>query len=610
MKERGLMYPIRTILVVSICLFVAAAAAAQHSIVRLSSGEGIHECGEKMSLATAEAVTADIAFCKDSVGGFAVVGFGSPGEVQTFTVTQTVAGILQFSNSEIGPFGETVEVVVTIGPDGSGQSAPFYAKGTNLGQTVFSACSPRRCAINQVSALVHNVASLEFEEHNSPLDSNPNAGGGLRMFPDKVSAGDTVNRRTVLIRARLSSAIAGVRVYFKGFDVDDPSTDDSPVDPNLDNGDDNRGAEDLAGTAVAQTDANGEALAILTVTTRPGDNYKIAAACDPFYLTELAVDGTDLKSVIDHRVLPTDRANATPMLTVWRRLHVELDSMMPVTGNAATGTIVSTRPRRRRGTTVLTLDGIMPDEDYTRFNGERIAIDGIGSFVVAEYTRRTITVNGIIEKSALAALGNAFTLVDDDDFNDNDGTALDGDEGESLPLPDTDLLQDSDDPSANVFADAYVRPVYDVGNPSDQEAPFIGNSYEIPLITATYEFDAINTEADNDFWTVYLLGAYQYTRDYDRDPDGEAAEPGKGGVLGVVDNFVGVGASVFVELLRPKEGLTITGVTNHAATAAHEIGHLFDGRHEEEGLMAQSSTRTSIRFTPATLNKIRSLLHP
>src|SRR6185436_12663042 len=110
----------------------------------------------------------------------------------------------------------------------------------------------------------------------------------------------------------------------------------------------------------------------------------------------------------------------------------------------------------------------------------------------------------------------------------------------------------------------------------------------------TYDFDASATEADNAFWTVYLLGAYQHVEAEDADPAREGA------TLGIVDAINGQGANVFNEVLRAAE-INITAVVNNAATTGHEIGHLFNGVHGDGGLMAQSRTRTTTVFSDDTL---------
>jgi hypothetical protein len=215
--------------------------------------------------------------------------------------------------------------------------------------------------------------------------------------------------------------------------------------------------------------------------------------------------------------------------------------------------------------------------------------------------RDRITVQGIINS---VPHNTAYTVYDDDDFNGNNGTTLIGDIGENVTNPDTSLIQNSDNPSENVFAPAYVRPIYDVGDNNSAVAfKLNSNTTSAANIIATYDFDAKASETNVSFWTVYLLGAYQSWTTEDADPATEGA------VLGIVDNLNGQGANVFNEVLRAHE-ITITTVVNNAATTAHEIGHLFNGVHSDGGLMAQSTTRTSIAFDPVTIATIRSLAHP
>ena len=81
-----------------------------------------------------------------------------------------------------------------------------------------------------------------------------------------------------------------------------------------------------------------------------------------------------------------------------------------------------------------------------------------------------------------------FELYDDDDFNDDDGTRVDGDTGEDIPSPDdpsvnaTALLQSSDllcsqtiPSGCNVFASSYVRPLYDITSDNSDDSIFQAN---------------------------------------------------------------------------------------------------------------------------------------
>jgi len=588
------------ILVATYLLLPSPAAAAQPVLMSLPGQNGIAPCGKHANTTLPEKANPQLTFCLGVNAPFAVVGFGSPGEVQNFTTSQTNPGILEFSNAQNGPFVESITIRVVISADGSGQSDPFWIRGAKLGESVFSACASR-CIINPTDIAVVNVASMEFEPMDSPLDANPNAGGGLRIFPDKTSPNDTVNRRAVRVKATISMPIAGVQVYFKAFDVDDPSTDDSIVDPTGPAGNDNRGAQNLDTVVSAPTDANGTAEIILNTTVQPGDNYRIAAACTDYDLQPLHGQGTD---VLDGggAALPTDHANVTPMITVWRRVHIEVDSMGSISGNNVTGTVRGARSDTSTNITTLFMHGGITDS--IRFAQGRIVLPGLGSFPLTGVSDKTVSIPGIFTSKQVK--GKAFTLFDDDDLSDDDGALSDGDQGEYVPTPDTNLLQDSDNPAQNVFAAAYVKPIYDLSG-SRNDVPFVANTPEpggASDLIPTYRFDAQQTEADPGFWTVYLLGAYQYTIGMDNDPDGE------GGPIGIVDDINGVGASVFNELFTSHEGFNPTPIVNPAATAAHEIGHLFGGQHTDGGLMKQSRDRTEITFSPTTLNVIRSLAHP
>jgi hypothetical protein len=186
---------------------------------------------------------------------------------------------------------------------------------------------------------------------------------------------------------------------------------------------------------------------------------------------------------------------------------------------------------------------------------------------------------------------------------------LGGDIGENVTAPEITLIQNNDNPAFNVFAAAYVRPIYDVGDNNDLVTFLLNSPSTRPGLVATYDFDSSGTQTDSNFWTVYLLGAYQCVATGDADPGTEGA------ILGIVDGFPffdglsGLGANVFAEVLRPGE-ITLTAVVNNAATTAHEIGHLFNGEHADLGLMEQSSTRTTTALSDTTLDKIRDIGHP
>jgi hypothetical protein len=547
-------------------------------------------------------------FCVGHDGSYRI-GFrnGPRNTTITYQVSQTTNGVLGFSWSAGGPFTQTLDVPIALDGNGNGTSDWFVYRALRLGTSSIKACAAGYgCFEDENVYHINAVTAITFEDLDRPLDANPNAGGGKRMFPErKPFAG--VDGRRVRVAASLLLPTAGVGVSFRSFDPDDPSSDAPPVDPNGSAGGDNRGREGAGnlGSPWAQTGADGVARTTLQLTLQPGDNFKVAATCsDGSSLDGITVDGTDLRDA-GGSLLPTSQAGASDLLTVWRRVHVEIDSMGLVSGNEVTGSVVKASPNVDRKQTALQVDRTLEvgPVGNGRFQGGRLTLSGAGSFPVILHTRNVLLVEGLLLDAAVA--GRPFVLVDDDDFNDDDGGTPDGDRGENVTAPDISLLEDSDDPARNVFAPAYVRPIYDVGDDNDF-VPFVANEtgWTPADLVPTYDFDAIDTEGYDLYWTVYLLGAYQHTTDRDNDPAGEST---KGVVLGVVDRINGMGGSIFNEVLRSRE-VKISAVINSATVAAHEIGHLFNGEHADGGLMA--STVASRSFSEKTLAKIRSLDHP
>jgi PKD repeat protein len=490
---------------------------------------------------------------------------------------------------------------------------------------------------------VGKVESLSLEQIASPLDTNPNASGGLsagnnlRIFPDKQSPADTVDRRRVRVRA-ITSLGPNKTVYFKAFDVDDPSTDAAPVDTNGNAGSDNKGtpANSFGGLSAlsTQTDSNGVASVEFTTSMQPGDNFRIVASADQSYLNSLFVSGVNINDSSGSS-LPTDKAKVSPMLTVWRNLHIEVDSMGLVTGNRITGTIPGgigcrtnppplSNPPCEEQTLYLDRSDIGTAYGDT-FNGgnrfipgrlisngvwyEVVGIGCCGYECISCPPRTTVTIK--TPGGVGPHIGAAYALVDDDDFDLDDGWNYDGDEGENVSRPDTSRLQVSDDPNLNVFEPAYVRPKYDVGDNNDY-VPFVLNSQSESAsgLISTYDFDSVGTEADNNFWTAYLLGAYQPDAEGDMDPSTEQDRSPSKVALAATDAFNGQGSSIFFEMFSEYHNF-ISDTFNPASTAAHEMGHLFNGEHSDGGLMAgYSSSAQTNSFTPITLNRIRSILHP
>ncbi len=154
------------------------------------------------------------------------------------------------------------------------------------------------------------VGQVTFEAIDGtflPLDTNPNAGSGLRIFPDKRTPTDTVNRARVRVKANADWVSA--KIYFRSFDLDDPSTDAAPVDTNGAAANDNKGAGQTGTITAPQsetapngltvpyalTDASRNTAVELITTKQPGDNFMVVASSDLTYISGIVADGLTLR---------------------------------------------------------------------------------------------------------------------------------------------------------------------------------------------------------------------------------------------------------------------------------------------------------------------------
>ena len=162
--------------------------------------------------------------------------------------------------------------------------------------------------------------------------------------PEEDHGGDM--RRELNVKVSIPG-YANQPVYLKVFDVDDPSTVSDPgqvLDPNGDAGDDNMhpvGLGDNWGHFIPQAakkitvtlDSSGEATATFRVNQQPGNNYRVAVAIKDADLNVLQVTNPGGQGFVtpDDKAVSGFNGSITPMLTVWRRLHIEVDSMEAVT---------------------------------------------------------------------------------------------------------------------------------------------------------------------------------------------------------------------------------------------------------------------------------------
>ncbi len=269
-----------------------------------------------------------------------------------------------------------------------GLSAQTAQQGTKL--KMECAVGSNTCT-DEVSLTVLGVEQITWKgkgnslSDGDTLDADANWPSGLtpgswRVFPDARVVSGSVEadpRNKVTAEVALSVAPPSeIKLYLKSFDVDDPTASTNAVD-NESTADDNRGT-----TPAQAGQFTGESGGVLELvfpenvmttncefqaTMQPGDNFRVVANGDRDFLATLEnsdsaqnVGGSDAdKNANKQRIVCTNvtgtiseqeirRADnyASDVLTVWRFLHVEVDSMAapPLTGaekNTADGYITA-----------------------------------------------------------------------------------------------------------------------------------------------------------------------------------------------------------------------------------------------------------------------------
>ncbi len=205
------------------------------------------------------------------------------------------------------------------------------------------------------------VGRNNSSNHDNTLTADTNWPGGLspgalRVFPDaRVAAGavEGAPRDRVDVKATLTVApVEPVNLYFKSFDVDDPTSATAPVDDDTAaaNDEDNRGTAparsgafigEVGGILEQAFDAKDETFQF-RVTLRAGDNFRVVGNGDEDFLgclenreSELPANNADKQRITNVHITGTpaqkeireaDHYASNRVLTVWRFLHVERDS--------------------------------------------------------------------------------------------------------------------------------------------------------------------------------------------------------------------------------------------------------------------------------------------
>ncbi len=420
----------------------------------------------------------------------------------------------------------------------------------------------------KIFTLYPRILSVVLEPIDSPIDFNPNLGAGRRIFPDRQTPNDITNRKKVLVKATILPARANERVFFKNFDLDDPSADIAPVDTNANQGNDNRGERDANGNWTSAsagtfnltgscnsdqngisclTDSNGVATIEFLTTMQPGDNFSVAASTSASYLNGITVSGLDLMDtnsgiISQTPFVPPARAKRTEMLTVWRKLHIEADSMGNVgVGNNVQGTVIADGSRINPGNFPIQVTTASPLE-INRFENGRVNIGG--DFYKVNVNNANV-IQIVVTTSIRIQNGTDFTLYDDDDYNADDPNNPDGDTNEAILQPPnsfsylSDSLLGDTSGNRNILSSAYILPEYQwaINSQYNQNNLQFELNVEDGVNNATVigvvnrNRDSINSERE-DFWVSYVLMGYQGPLEEDIDGYGNDTilDPARNGV--------------------------------------------------------------------------------
>jgi hypothetical protein len=196
--------------------------------------------------------------------------------------------------------------------------------------------------------------TFEAVETNEPITDNKNPvtgdwmlGHGQRVFPDRKTKDDSTPRNRVYVVVK--TGMPNLTVRLKAFDVDDPSNDPE-IDPNDEpvpgRGEDNGGnignlpPPTAFFPGLAEVECVTDSLGIakrngnfpqLVVSMQPGDNFRVAVEImNDRGLSRLQVTDPNAAGYIagDSAQQPPGFVGVvSPMLTVWRKLHIEVDTM-------------------------------------------------------------------------------------------------------------------------------------------------------------------------------------------------------------------------------------------------------------------------------------------
>ena len=427
--------------------------------------------------------------------------------------------------------------------------------------------------INVVS--VSSVEWMAVMRRRGPLvviseaNDHPVAPVGLAYDPGaKAPTGSLAQR--VTIRAKATAQKAGIGISAKVFDPDDPSANNNEVDAD-NKGGDNRGTSRLV-SGYALTNADGEAYFEFDVSTFAGDNYRVACTTNSGDFAALTDDNIGVSVGGEPE---TKAASFSPCLTIWRTLHLEVDSMK----READGWL-DKRPDNKLfvltsysiGTTgtsgslvILRSSGPLYSPAADFYQGGYVEI-GASRFQVVKNTANAFSSDEIrisVPNDMLAIIPGAVDTVLG--IHDDDGVSW-----KIWALTKTTQLPTYPGPGpafSRAYGEAYIRVVraLDQYNPN-KLVNFVSNlsDWDVQLGIGWNNSQDINSTAE--YWSTLIVMGYQGPSSSDSDPNDEGADLG-------VTRLPFNQSLVFVEAIRDFNNGAGGGDTLEQVMA-HEAAHV------------------------------------
>jgi hypothetical protein len=308
------------------------------------------------------------------------------------------------------------------------------------------------------------------------------------------------------------------------------------------------------------------------------------------------------------------------MLTVWRHLWIERDSMTGVVPNTINISIAGVTPNVPQPHTggandVVQLAASLPsDIQQDELEGGTLSIPSFGNKAVRIYLNSdnfgadtlNVPANSFTaaELASIAAAPVTATVVDDD----------------VIPGTGTHALPNGGTLISSAFGDAYILPVYVDPNPIGWNTKGTVTFQRHANDGFTDASSSRNLTSANDFWATQVIGAHENKPGTDADPDGSPAPASGAGVpLPSFDATIDYGYSnkgnsananvsmIFLETIRdygPSQGMS------EASVVTHEVGHTagYENPHRSTGIMRASEFGSETNFDDESLYLFRNTI--